>query len=53
MILHIYPVADNADQVIGVDDAGYFVRSRDTLFRALDVIRSLYDDVIIHLDPID
>ena len=53
MTLHIYPVADNVDQVIGVDDAGYFVRSRDTLFGALDVMRSLYDDVIIHLDPID
>jgi hypothetical protein len=53
MILHIYPATVGSNSVILVDDHGYYVRSRDVIFGALDVMRQLYDDIIMHHDPIE
>jgi len=53
MILHIYPAHDNTNTLILVDDHGWFVRSRDVIFSTMDVMRVLYDDIIMHHDPID
>jgi len=53
MTLHIYPIQNNVDLVLAVDDAGYYTKKRDTLFGALDVMRQLYDDIVIHVNPID
>ena len=52
MTLHIYPVMDS-ETVLLVDDHGYFIKQRDLVFNALDVMRQLYDDIIMHHDPIE
>ena len=52
-ILNIYPVSRTSDTVLLVDKHGWFIRSRDDVFDTLDIIRSMYEDVIIHLNPIE
>lgn len=52
-ILNIYPVSRTSDTVLLVDKHGWFVRSRDDVFDTLDIIRSMYEDVIIHLNPVE
>lgn len=52
MNLYIYPLLNSPDQILCVDEHGSFVRQRDTLFAALDVMRALYDDIILLHDPV-
>jgi hypothetical protein len=52
-ILNIYPVSRTSDTVLLIDKHGWFVRSRDDVFDTLDVIRTMYQDVILHLDPVE
>lgn len=51
MILHIYPIADS-NSVLLIDDYGHFSKSRDLVFGSLDVMRVMYEDIIMHLEPI-
>lgn len=50
--LHIYPTW-HPDYVQVVDSfcATTVVRSRDLVFQAFDLIKCMYDDVILHADP--
>jgi len=52
-ILNIYPVSRTSDTVLLIDKHGWFIRSRDDVFDTLDVIRTMYQDVILHLDPVE
>ena len=52
MILHIYPIA-NTESVVCVDDYGHYTKTRDIVFGTFDLMRTIYDDVILHNEPIE
>jgi hypothetical protein len=51
-VLNIYPTW-HEDYVLIQDDGSPIMtrRSRDLVFGAMDLIRAMYDDVILHRDP--
>lgn len=58
MILHIHPTWNNEyvtlteePDIIGTMVMEPLHRSREMVFGSLDLLRQMYDDIIIHLDP--